>query len=348
MSKILIVLINLGSALGGGHTGSSSSSSTTEAGSGSTDGWQQGAACYGFGGGHGVWKCGTSAAWCTEIGGVARYVEDYRSRRSGACMCEDGCTDPASIVPGFTKAGTHDGFACYNYDGTHTVACGMSKADCEGLSGYSYEPGYLSASSGCCLCDENCDHTAETGTGCTYNTAVSSPTPPPVPPSPPPSPFFPPVVGDSTDFYTVTVKLNVTGTIDDYSEAKMAMIADKFAIACAVHADDITVTFEAGSVIITVSIKVPDEAAATKVSDAIATNLPDAAAATTFLGGSYSSILYRQSVQAVMAAETVAPAGGGTTIIIIIVVVVVVVLVLVGLIAMKMMKKPAAAAKGSV
>merc|ERR1719421_347130 len=103
-------------------------------------------------------------------------------------MCEDGCTDSSAIMPGFTKAGTHDGFACYL--GSGNVKCGMSKVDCEGQSGISYEPAYVSAYSGCCLCNENCDHTAETGTDCTYtNPVVSSPAPPPQPPSPPPSPF---------------------------------------------------------------------------------------------------------------------------------------------------------------
>merc|ERR1719399_499469 len=102
MYKRLTLLCLLPSLVaGGGHTGSSSSSS--DAGSAAdTDGYQQGAACYGFGGGHGVWKCGTSAAWCTEIGGVARYTEDYRSRRSGMCMCKTGCPE-GSVLPGFTK-----------------------------------------------------------------------------------------------------------------------------------------------------------------------------------------------------------------------------------------------------
>jgi hypothetical protein len=48
-------------------------------------------ACYGAGGGHGSWTCGSSADQCTEEGGVASYDEGYISSYSGCCMCESGC-----------------------------------------------------------------------------------------------------------------------------------------------------------------------------------------------------------------------------------------------------------------
>jgi hypothetical protein len=312
--------------------------SASESGSGSDDEYQQGAACYGFGGGHGVWKCGTSAAWCTEIGGVARYTEGYTSSRSGMCMCKTGCPE-GKVMPGFTKDDTHDGKACKVDGDTH---CGVSSEDCETKSGTFYAVGAI-GSDGCCLCNENCDHDKETGTDCTYGTAVASPAPPPQPPSPPPSPMFPPVLGDAGFYETVTVKLNVTGNVEDYTDAKASLIAAKFSVACGVHSDDIAVSFAAGSVIITIAINVPDAAAVAKVEAALEPHMADAAAMNTFLGGSYGSILYRQSVQEVMPLEK-GSTGLPTGALIGIIIAAVVVVLIIGFIAMKMMKKPVAAA----
>jgi hypothetical protein len=275
-----------------------------EEGSGTVDeSYNQGAACYGFGGGHGVWKCGTSKAWCDELGGVGWYAAGYESCRGGACtcMCETGCTTPSAIVPGFTKGNSHDGFACYNTDGTHNVMCGVSAADCAGMSGSSFAP--ATVYNGCCMCDENCDHSQETdSSACTYGGPVGSPTPPPLPPSPPPSPMFPPVLGDSGNYFTITTSMKVSGDLSDYPDSKKALIAAKFAVMCGVHADDITVSFAAGSVIITVEIKVPDQAAATKVTTTVNAAMASPATALAAMGGAYGSILYRKSVLTVTAA----------------------------------------------
>jgi hypothetical protein len=370
MSKLLTLLCLFPSLVaGGGHTGSSSSSSSSaEAGSAAdTDGYQQGAACYGFGGGHGVWKCGTSAAWCTEIGGVARYVEDYRSRRSGACMCETGCTDPASIVPGFSKADGHDGKACYGSStaGDHSVKCGVSADDCSTIGGYAYAPGYVSSQSGCCMCNENCDHDLETGSDCTYYDTVSSPLPPPLPPSPPPSPSFPPVLGDeATNVFIVSITLNMTGTLSaiedsDGTYTKTAnALKNALTIPMAVHVDDISVEFSEGSIIAAISIKVPDQASVDKVQAVIDGNMATAADAESFLGSSampcvekYTSGRYagycksRATVQAVMSA--VVDNTSSPVVMIVIIVVGVLALVVVGLVVMKMMKPKAGPVKGS-
>jgi hypothetical protein len=297
MSKRLTLLCLLPSLVaGGGHTSGSSSSSSSEAGSAAdTDPYQQGAACYGFGGGHGVWKCGTSAAWCTEIGGVARYVEDYRSRRSGACMCQTGCTDASSIVPGFSKPDGHDGKACYgDSSGGHDVKCGVSADDCATIGGTAYAVGYVSTRSGCCMCNENCDHDLETGTDCasSYYPLVSSPAPPPLPPSPPPSPSFPPVLGADADVFEVSIVMNMTGTLsaiedDDGTYTTAANgIKNALTVPLAVHVDDIVVTFSEGSIIATIVVRVPDQASVDKVQAVIDTNMATAADAQSFLGSS--------------------------------------------------------------
>jgi len=300
-----------------------------ESGSGvSDDDWQQGAACYGFGGGHGVWKCGTSAAFCTEIGGVARYLPDYRSSYSGGCMCEAGCTDESAIMPGFTKPNSHDGFACYDTT-SHTIRCGVSKDDCDGVS---YPPATV-GSDGCCYCDANCDHSAETADSCTYREEVPSPTPPPSPPSPPPSPSFPPLVGGS--FSTVTVAFTVDGDVADWEDGRKASaVARKMALECAVHEDDITVTFEAGSVKVTAVVKTDDPA---KVMGILEPAFADVDSAKSFLG---SGVLgYRGTVESIDQAPTEGYEGMSTGALIGIIVGAIVGVVVIGAIVMMMMKK---------
>jgi len=58
-----------------------------------TSTWEAGCACYGAGGGHGVWSCGNSMDTCTAAGGVAHYAPGYVSSRSQCCMCAAGCTN---------------------------------------------------------------------------------------------------------------------------------------------------------------------------------------------------------------------------------------------------------------
>lgn len=81
----------------GGHTGSAPSSPRPDNSCGTE--WEQGCACYGAGGGHGSWTCGSSKTLCTAAGGVASYKTDYKSSRSGCCMCAGGCTnEPATCT----------------------------------------------------------------------------------------------------------------------------------------------------------------------------------------------------------------------------------------------------------
>jgi hypothetical protein len=114
--------------------------------------------------------------------------------------------------------------------------------------------------------------------------------------------MFPPVLGDSGNYFTITTSMKVSGDLSDYPDSKKALIAAKFAVMCGVHADDITVSFAAGSVIITVEIKVPDQAAATKVTTTVNAAMASPATALAAMGGAYGSILYRKSVLTVTAA----------------------------------------------
>jgi hypothetical protein len=304
--------------------------------------YQQGAACYGFGGGHGVWKCGTSAAWCTKIGGVARYVEGYTSSRSGMCMCSTGCPSEDKIQAGFTKGDSYDGYACVMGS---TTQCGVAPSECvtEG-SGESPSKAPGTMVDGCCLCEENCDHSLETGTDCegTYTTAVPSPSPPPSPPSPPPSPSYPPAVGDAGGI-VVTMQMTVSGDMDSYPDSKKALIATAIGLMVAVHPDDITVSFTAGSVIITVEIKCPDQDAVDKVTSTIEEAMPDADSATSALGGKYGGILPRGG--SVEETPTVTVASGlSTGVLIGIIAGVVVLLLIVVVVYMKMKKNKKGAA----
>jgi len=54
-----------------------------------------------------------------------------------------------------------DNGACYGSD--HSVTCNTAAADCAGSW---FEPGYMY--SGCCMCENGCDHSKETGTCGTY------------------------------------------------------------------------------------------------------------------------------------------------------------------------------------
>ena len=54
-----------------------------------------------------------------------------------------------------------DNGACYGSD--HSVTCNTAAADCAGSW---FAPGYVY--SGCCMCENGCDHSKETGTSCTY------------------------------------------------------------------------------------------------------------------------------------------------------------------------------------
>ena len=48
------------------------------------------------------------------------------------------------------------------------VTCDVKQSTCEAAGKTYYAPGFV-GSSGCCHCDESCDHTLETGTDCHLN-----------------------------------------------------------------------------------------------------------------------------------------------------------------------------------
>lgn len=321
--------------------------------------YQQGSACYGFGGGHGVWICGSSKAYCNELGGYF-YAEGYVSSRSQACMCETGCPE-GKVVPGFTKPDSPEGHGCYGAGGGHAVQCSVTTTDCEAQSGSVYAVDAKASShsgaakEGCCLCKANCNHTSEPeGKDCTaaYNDPVSSPAPPPLPPSPPPSPMFPPAVAEGSSYETVTFGMEVSGDLSDYTDSKKTMIADKVAVLCGVVADDITVSFSSGSVIITVTIKVADATKAAAVKTVIDTNMATPADALAAMGGKFGSILYNKDVLAVqpvvVASIKVAGSGLSTGALVgIIVGAVVGAIVILGVVYLLACKGKAVAAKGT-
>ena len=67
------------------------------------------------------------------------------------------------------------------YDGTtHVVMCDVGHADCDALGHAWYAPGYTSGYSGCCHCEESCNHDLETpadGVDCANNYYDVSPSP---------------------------------------------------------------------------------------------------------------------------------------------------------------------------
>jgi hypothetical protein len=152
------------------------------------------------------------------------------------------------------------------------------------------------------------------------------------------------LVDTTASHHTVTVSLNVTGTVEAWEDMG-PQVAVPFAIACGVHSDDITVTFQAGSVIINIEIRVPDAAGVTKVENALAAPMTDATAATAFLG---SGILgYSGRVQEVVHMTTAAAETGLSTGVLIAIIAggVVGVILLVAII-VYMTRKPASSSSG--
>ncbi|GMH70864.1 hypothetical protein TrST_g2629 [Triparma strigata] len=110
--------------------------------------------------------CNVAAADCTG----SPYAPGYVSSHSGCCHCEGGCvhadetgTDCGPYPDTVTSVGS-----CY---ASGSVTCNVAAADCTGTD---YAPGYVSGYGGCCHCLGDCDHSAETGTDCTYPDAPSS------------------------------------------------------------------------------------------------------------------------------------------------------------------------------
>lgn len=81
----------------------------------------------------------------------------------------------------------------------------------------------------------------------------------------------------------VKAVLTASGTTDDYTPEKERAIAQVFADALAVEVHSVSVDVAAGSVIITVTITMPDASAATSASTLLGTSLASASAASSFL-----------------------------------------------------------------
>jgi uncharacterized protein (DUF305 family)/plastocyanin len=69
--------------------------------------------------------------------------------------------------------------SCYNAKGDHNVECNVAEVDCAGSW---FEPTYVSARSGCCMCEAGCPMTKDT---CKYYDAAPAPAPTPAPESKP-------------------------------------------------------------------------------------------------------------------------------------------------------------------
>merc|ERR1719269_265616 len=131
-------------------------------------------------------SCNTAEADCTGSWLGIGYIYN------GCCLCEAGCDHSKETGTTCTFDQSHDSNwyhplgwayyvdgahnevdeldpgiappdngACYGSD--HSVTCNTAAADCAGSW---FEPGYMY--SGCCMCENGCDHSKETGTCGTY------------------------------------------------------------------------------------------------------------------------------------------------------------------------------------
>ena len=81
----------------------------------------------------------------------------------GCCYCDNNCDHSLETS---TDCNYRDASAgsCYNPD-KDQVTCDMKASECTGNNVYS-APGAIDPATGCCFCDESCDHSLETGTNC--------------------------------------------------------------------------------------------------------------------------------------------------------------------------------------
>jgi hypothetical protein len=122
----------------------------------------------------------------------------------------------------------------------------------------------------------------------TTATATASPPPAAVASaaSPPPAPLTPPVSAEVAAKRTVVVTLTVAGEVTDYADgsAKANSIKQKLATLAKVAANAVTLAVTAASVNIKASIYTASEDAAAVVKTAVATQMKNATAASSFLG----------------------------------------------------------------
>jgi len=124
-----------------------------------------GGSCY-LGGG--VVECHADKTEC-ESGGNTFYPSGYVGS-SGCCHCDSNCTHSEETAAANT-CNYYDTSAgsCYAAGGVHgKMECDVTEAQCTTDGGTHYAKGTV-GSSGCCYCDESCDHTLETGTDCHLN-----------------------------------------------------------------------------------------------------------------------------------------------------------------------------------
>jgi len=107
------------------------------------------------------------------------------------------------------------------------------------------------------------------GTECSF----MPPPPPATTTSPPPPPHS----------YLVKVVLTVSGSVEDYTEAVLYGVKQRFAAIANVDVDSVFVTAEPGSVILRVQIRAPTEAVLQTIKEEIAPHVANATAATTLL-----------------------------------------------------------------
>jgi len=101
--------------------------------------------------------------------------------------CEDVgglIVDGMQYYEGAESCGKVSKGSCYNAKGDHNVVCDVAEDDCAGSY---FEPTYVSARSGCCLCEAGCPMMKKDT--CKYYDAAAAPAPEPEPaPAPAPAP----------------------------------------------------------------------------------------------------------------------------------------------------------------
>ena len=113
-------------------------------------------------------ECHADKTEC-ESGGNTFYPSGYVGS-SGCCHCDSNCTHSEETAAANT-CNYYDTSAgsCYAAGGVHgKMECDVTEAQCTTDGGTHYAKGTV-GSSGCCYCDESCDHTLETGTDCHLN-----------------------------------------------------------------------------------------------------------------------------------------------------------------------------------
>jgi hypothetical protein len=108
---------------------------------------------------------------------------------------------------------------------------------------------------------------------------------------------------DAADGRIIKTVFTASGDIGDYDDEKKEKIAEAFAAEAGVNVEAVSVTVEAGSVLITVEITMPDAAAAAAVATKLQAKLADAEAATAFLADANVTVEEIDSDPAVMAPD---------------------------------------------